>query len=137
MNAESIEPFAAGIFTAAADGSGELLGAACTACGRRYFPRRDRCPICGSDLAARSLGGRGTLYSFTVVRVRPPLGLPAPYAVGYVDLEDGPRVFGLLDPDAVDDFEIGMPLELRVAALGVDVRGKPCLRPYFTPRRGA
>ncbi len=130
-------PFAAGVFKAAADGTGELLGGACAACGQRHFPLREHCPRCGRALDACSLGGRGTLYTYTVVRVRPPLGLPAPYAVGYVDLEQGPRVFALLDPQAIDEFTIGMPLTLRVAPLGVDLAGKPCLRPCFTPRRGA
>lgn len=141
MNAPTSEaalaPFAAGVFTAAADGTGELLGGECTACAARHFPWRDYCPRCGRPLDACSLGGRGTLYTWTVVRVRPPLGLPAPYAVGYVDLEQGPRVFALLDPQAIAAFAIGMPLVLRVAPLGVDLAGQPCLRPYFTPRGGA
>ena len=134
---DAIEAFADGIFAAHEDGTGELLGGECTACGQRWFPRRDWCPTCEGRIGECGLGGSGTLYTYTVVRVRPPLGLPAPYAVGYVDLERGPRVFALLDPQAIDELAIGMPLALRVAPLGVDAQNRPCLRPYFTPRRGA
>ncbi|MBI4692471.1 MAG: OB-fold domain-containing protein [Gammaproteobacteria bacterium] len=133
---DAIEAFAEGVFATRGDGSGELLGGECAACGRRYFPRRDHCPGCEGRLAECGLGDRGTLYTYTVVRVRPPLGLPAPYAVGYVDLDRGPRVFALLDPQAVNELAIGMPLVMRVGPLGVDARNRPCLRPYFTPRRG-
>jgi uncharacterized OB-fold protein len=79
------------------------------------------------------LGMEGTLYSFTVIRTKPPLGLPQPYGVGYIDLKGKAlRVFCLLDATAADQLRIGLPMRLAVAPLGLDVRGRPCLRPYFT-----
>jgi uncharacterized OB-fold protein len=69
-----------------------------------------------------------------VVRIKAPLGLPEPYALGLVDLdESGLRVFGLLDPAAVDRYRIGLPVRLTVAPMGTNVQGTPCLRPFFTP----
>lgn len=126
-----------GIFTAPARGGDpELLGGVCPACGRNFFPRPARCPGCLGPVDEASLGSRGRLYTYTVVRVKPPWGLPCPYGVGYVDLEgSGLRVFGLLAPGALDELEIGLSVRLAVGELGVDLDGRPCLRPYFEPAR--
>jgi len=62
------------------------------------------------------------------------MGLPQPYSLGYIDLDDIPlRIFCLLDPAANDQLKIGLPVHLKVAPLGHDSNGKPCLRPYFSP----
>ena len=115
-------------------GQPSLLGGSCPSCGVRYFPRPSRCRRCLGPVEESSVGAEGTVYSFTVIRTRAPLGLPEPYAIGYVDLkESGLRVFCLLDPQAVEEFRIGVPVRLAVGALGHDACGAPCLRPYFTP----
>ncbi|MHB8767240.1 MAG: Zn-ribbon domain-containing OB-fold protein [Deferrisomatales bacterium] len=131
-------PFAPGVFTAPADGGPpRLLGGRCAPCGRWFFPRPARCPGCLERVEEAELGGDGAVYSCTVVRVRPPWGLPQPYGVGYVDLDgSGLRVFGLLDPAALDRFRVGVPVRLAVGPLGVDSQGTPCLRPYFSPAEG-
>jgi uncharacterized OB-fold protein len=128
-------PVVPGVFTTPAEGqSPELLGGRCPQCDRDYFPRPPRCPQCLGQIEEKNLGSTGTLFTFTVVRVRPPWGLPSPYGVGYVDLDgSGLRVFGLLSPDALDNLKIGMPLRLAMGQMGCDVRGNPCLRPYFAP----
>ena len=73
---------------------GRLLLQHCGACGTvAWFPRAV-CLACQStDLEWRPASGRGTVYSFTVVHQ----GLGAyrdvvPFVVGYVELEEGPRV---------------------------------------------
>ena len=43
---------------------------------------------------SREIGNRGHIHSFTAVRTKPPLGLPQPYGVGYVDLDDEPEWIG-------------------------------------------
>lgn len=130
-------PVAPGIFTTPADGqSPELLGGRCPKCGQDFFPRPPRCPHCLGHVEEKSLGSTGKLYTYTVVRVRPPWGLPRPYGIGYVDLDGSSlRVLGLLPADASEKLEIGLPLRLAVGELGCDVRGNPCLRPYFEPAR--
>jgi len=130
-----LPPVAPGIFGRKAEGSPyELVGGACSTCGGRFFPRPARCPTCLEPVEEVSLGCRGTLYSFTVVRVRPPLGLPQPYGVGYVGLEgNGLRVFSLFDPARLDDLRIGGPVRLDVGPVGHDGSGNACLRPFFTP----
>jgi len=79
-----------------------------------------------------SLGNSGQIYSFTTVRVKPPLGLPRPYSVAYIDLSDVPlRVFGLLSPSQEGRFEIGQGVELQLDQLGQNNLGDNCLRPFF------
>lgn len=114
-----------------------LLGGFCPECQKKYFPKPLVCPNCLEQVNNAELSSMGVLYSYTVVRVKPPFGLPQPYAVGYVDLEaDGLRVFGLLDPDKIDLLAPGQSLVLKVAPVGVNARGETCLRYYFTPRDG-
>lgn len=115
-----------------------LLGGYCAHCDRYFFPKPRYCPECLDIPETREMGNRGRIHSFTVVRAKPPLGLPRPYAVGYVDLDPdmaggGLRVFSLLDPDKVDALRIGARVVLHVSRLGQNRRGEPCLRPLFKP----
>ena len=137
--AKGPEIFLKGLFTVPPYGEEgpQLIGGFCAQCDRKFFPLPFICPYCLSELQEVLLSNQGTLHSFVVVRVRPPFGLPLPYALGYVDLkDDGLRVISLIDPDAIDDLEIGMHLTLRVAELGDDGKGNPCLRYMFTPKTG-
>ena len=74
-----------------------LRGAQCRACGQKSFPGKEVCPNCGSDqMTPVDLARRGKLYSFTTIHIAP-TGLTTPYTVGYVDLEDGVRVFAQIE----------------------------------------
>ena len=111
-----------------------LLGGWCPACNEYYFPRPLYCRRCLEVVDEVSLGSRGIIYSFTVIRTKAPFGLPTPYSVGYIDLADKPlRIFCLLDPGAVDRLSVGQAVRLVVEPLGQNAQGEPCLRPYFTP----
>ena len=135
MSGDNLPPFAEGVFSS--DGAHpELIGSRCPLCGAQHFPARAHCPDDMAETETVSLGGSGTLYSAPVIRTKPPFGLPAPYAVGYVDLDAHPlRIFMLLDPQHTEEFRIGMPLALKSGALGAGLDGEPCIRPYFTPAR--
>jgi uncharacterized OB-fold protein len=131
-----IPPVMPGIFTLPPydDEAPALLGGFCPACNAYYFPRPKFCRVCLGPVEETGVGSEGTIYSFTVVRKKPPLGLPLPYGVGFVDLkETGLRIFCLLDPTALEKLRIGLPVRLAVNSLGCDMNGSPCLRPYFTP----
>jgi len=134
--AKQAAPVAPGIFTLPSRDAQPpaLLGGHCTECDRRFFPQPMYCPQCLGPLEKSSIGSRGRIYAFTVVRIKPPLGLPQPYAVGYIDMEEsGLRIFCLLDPRQVDRLEVGLDVVLAVDVLGHDGKGTPRLRPYFTP----
>lgn len=128
-----LPPFVENIFT----GDGEetdLIGSHCPDCGAYQFPGTALCPHDLAETVPTNLGRAGTLYSYTVVRTKAPFGMPAPYAIGYVDLDGcGLRVFALLDAKRSDALKIEMPLRLMSGPLGVDLAGQPCRRPYFTP----
>jgi uncharacterized OB-fold protein len=95
-----------------------LVGTRCAACGETSLGAAERCPACGRDgVEAIPLSDRGVLWSYTVVRHRPPGDYRgpepfAPFGLGLVELPDGVRV---LTPIlcAVEDLAIGMPLRFR------------------------
>ncbi|MGD9713876.1 MAG: Zn-ribbon domain-containing OB-fold protein [Thermomicrobiales bacterium] len=131
--ADLLPAFVEGIFSGDKSDT-DLIGSRCTTCGRYQFPHADICPEDLSKTTRVSIGRTGTLYSYTVVRTKPPFGLPAPYALGYVDLDDvGLRVLMLLDAARIDDMRIGIPLRLTSDRMGVGLDGQICRRPFFTP----
>lgn len=134
LQGAELSPVKADLFAADANGQYGLVGGRCPACQRNFYPRPDFCPLCLQPVQQHNLGGKGQIYSVTVVRTRAPYQLPEPYAVGYVDLEDsGLRIFGLFAPQATEQLRIGMRVALSVMPLGVDNEGKSCRRPVFFP----
>ncbi len=108
-------PFRRGLFTfpvpEGADGS--LLGCRCRECGTTFFPPRQICPHCMKEgiLETVPLSRRGTLYTYTVIR-QAPRRYPVPYAVGYVDLAEGVRVFTQLEGWEDRELKVGEPMEV-------------------------
>lgn len=104
--------------------SGKLLVRACLACQRVHWYPRARCPHCFSDSTAwREASGQGVIYSWSVMR-----RVPAPYAIAYVTLAEGPTMLtNIVDCD-LDALRIGQKvrLVLKAAANGAQV-------PMFTP----
>ena len=78
-----------------------LIGARCSACGYPSAPPAPWCPACQCrDQAAVEFGPGGAVWSSTLVHI--PVGRwQPPYALAYVDLDDGPRVLGHLKVPAV------------------------------------
>ena len=78
---------------AGAGGGLRLRGGRCASCGALAFPKPGICTSCLSeDIADVPLAGDGALYAFSVIHVGGRRGR-LPYALGYVDLSDGVRVF--------------------------------------------
>ncbi len=113
----------------------ELIGVKCSTCNKKFFPAPMVCPYCLGPLSPVRLSREGKIYSFTIVRTKPPFELPQPYPIGYIDLVgDGLRIIGLLDPQETENLHIDQEVNLIVGPIGVDRTGKPCLRYYFTPK---
>ena len=74
-----------------------LLATRCGSCQTLTFPPVTVCPQCWErhQLRRQPLPQPGTLYAYSVVHV-PVEGIPAPYAIGYVDFVDRVRVCGRL-----------------------------------------
>ena len=110
------EPILDGIFIDTEEGT-RLQGNSCGECGQTFFPRVNVClACCEKNMKDVALSNRGQLFSYTVVRM-PSIHFSPPYAVGYVDLPDGVRVFTPLSMDEGDSFTIGSQMELRTQPL--------------------
>ncbi|MBI3826606.1 MAG: Zn-ribbon domain-containing OB-fold protein [Candidatus Rokubacteria bacterium] len=104
--------------------AGKLMYKVCTACGQPHHYPRPLCPYCFSDRTEwREASGRGTIYSYSVMR-----RVPVPYAIAYVTLEEGPSMMtNIVDCD-LDALRVGQPV--RVVFTPTD--GGPPV-PTFTP----
>ncbi len=135
---EASVAFQDGLFEGPAtpDGAPALLAGRCRQCGRTLYPRRAECPDCadGGDLEEVSIGGRGVVYTSTIVRVPSPVGLKPPYAYGYVDLsEAGLRVFALFTGADPSSFVAGAEVEMLVEPLREDAQGRSVMAYKFRP----
>jgi uncharacterized OB-fold protein len=109
-----------------------LLGSRCSACHTTTFPAREFCPACDTagTPAVVPLSTVGTIYSYTVVH-QAPAGRKTPYALAYVDLEDGVRVMAQVDMN-LDDLAIGTQVRVDIRQVGTD--GEQALIGYvFVP----
>ncbi|WP_262062216.1 thiolase C-terminal domain-containing protein [Streptomyces sp. STR69] len=100
-------------WTSGADG--RLRLAECGSCQALIHPPQPVCRYChGHDMGVRAVSGRATLIGFTVNHRFALPGLPAPYVVAQVALEEDPRV--RLTTNAVqctpDELELGMRMEV-------------------------
>ena len=86
----------------------------CTRCGRYHFYPRFACPHCwGDEFDWRPAGGRGVIYSLTVVRANPPSSFieRLPYAIAIIDLDEGVRTMANL-AGGIGAAEIGSRVSL-------------------------
>lgn len=94
-----------------------LIGSSCEACGAHAFPPRQVCASCRSaELRRVRLDGTGRLYTYAIVR-QAPKQFPTPYIIGYVDLDEGVRVFTRVLTGSEQDLRLGMRMTLKAAPL--------------------
>jgi len=75
----------------------------CTACGRVRFPPMPGCPHCGATgFEEVEASGGGTVYSWVRVHrtADERFAADVPYTIAAVDLDEGCRMFGRLEPPA-------------------------------------
>jgi uncharacterized OB-fold protein len=101
---------------------GKLLIQKCADCGHFQLYPRDRCLACRGPVSFVEASGRGTIYSFTVIRQNyaRPFRDWIPYVVALVDLEEGPRLMTNLvavDPESV---QVGMAVTATFEAVSDD-----------------
>lgn len=94
-----------------------VRGARCTACGYPTAPAAPWCPACQHrEQREAEFGPGGVVWSSTLVHI--PVGRwRPPYALAYVDLDDGPRVLVHLDRPEV------LQAGSRVRIIGADEGG--------------
>ncbi len=78
-------------------------------CGKAHYYPRSICPFCfapGATLEQAS--GKAVIYTVSVTY----RGAPEPYAIGYVELEEGPRIMTNFTGAALESFRIGDPVKV-------------------------
>lgn len=91
----------------------KLLIGHCKACGKHHYYPRALCPHCLSDDTDWiESAGKGEIYSYSVLR----RGVPVPYALAYVQLDEGTTMLtNIVDCD-LDALSIGQRVNLDFAA---------------------
>lgn len=100
-------------WTSGADGVLRILG--CDDCSSLIHPPQPVCRYCGShDLSPKEVSGRAVLSAFTVNERFAIRGLPAPYVVAQVAIEEDPRVrltTNIIESDP-GELELGRVMEV-------------------------
>src|SRR5690606_6693674 len=96
-----------------ADGRLHILR--CQACGWWIHPYAARCPKCRSDrVAAEAVSGRGTVAGFSVNHQPWIPGVPTPYVVAIVELEEQSdvRLMTNMPRTPIEAVRVGLPVKV-------------------------
>lgn len=121
------------------DDGAHLLGSRCRECGEVTFPVNPFCPQCCRQTTERiRLSQRGSLYSFTIQRFKPPAPYQGPdpfvpYGVGMVELPEGIRITSVLEEGDPSRLRVGMEVELVIRCFFEDAEGTEVLAYKFRP----
>ena len=83
--------------------------------GHVFYPRVAEPGTGATDLEWVAASGRGTVYSTTVIRQKPPT---PNYNLALIDLAEGPRMMSRVDGIAPEAVTIGMAVKARVITEG-------------------
>ena len=100
-----------------------VIGSSCQRCDFRRAAALDRCPECAGRCVRTEFGPGATVFAATVLRVPVP-GREPPYALAYIDLDDGPRILA-----HVDDTTEALAPGRRVLVSGTTSQGDPLVTP--------
>jgi uncharacterized OB-fold protein len=127
------KPFIEGVFEYEGN-SVRLIAGKCTKCGKLSFPKRFFCPLCHSEAIEKVyLSKRGKIYTYTISHTTSLEYLSAPYAIGYVDLPEGVRVFTLFKDWQEKELKIGKDAEICLGKLKEDTDGTKVVTYMFKP----
>jgi uncharacterized OB-fold protein len=99
----------------AATVEGRLVVQRCTSCGHHQLYARAHCLACRSPVEWVDASGRGTIYSYTVIRQNFSRAFREllPYVVALVDLDEGPRLMTNIVGCAPEDVRVGAVVHVR------------------------
>lgn len=108
--------------------AGELRYQRCGDCGTANFPPTEHCRQClAGELRWEQSGGRGEIYSWTVVRRPVTAEFQPPYAPAIITLDEGYQMLTNIVGVAPEDLAVGARVRVQFHAVGADVT-----LPYFT-----
>jgi uncharacterized OB-fold protein len=106
----------------------------CTACGARFFDRRNACANCSAtEFRKAAVATEGEVRAFTIVTFAAP-GIPVPFVAAVVDCAGTSVRANLVnvDPDA-DHVQLGMKVKLTTLPIGTDDAGTDAIGFGFEP----
>jgi uncharacterized OB-fold protein len=115
-----------------------LIGSACKDCREISLGKRQTCSNCGGkDLEEIPLSRKGKLWTYTIIRHKPPGDYKGPdpfvpFGLGLVELPEGIRVLSPIPCD-LKRISIGMELELEVYPLYTDENKNEVMAFRFRP----
>ena len=112
-----------------------LLGSKCKSCGEVGLGEVSSCQNCaGEDLVVIPLSQKGKLWTFTVIRNKPPGDFKGkvPMGEGLVELPEGIRVKSPLGGD-IENLKIGMDLKFKAYPLYQNENGDEVIAFRFDP----
>jgi len=116
------------------EGEPHLEAQECTACGARFFDRRNACASCfGTDFRSVPVATEGEVVAFTIVSLAAP-GIQVPFVAGVVDC-GGTSVRGNIinvEPDP-EHVTLGMKVRLATYSMGDDAAGTEAIGFGFEP----
>lgn len=120
------------------DDEPQLIGSKCPHCGEVVFPVNPVCVNCQNQkMDDIKLSRRGKVWSFTTVMLPPPQWYkgPVPFDLGYVELQEGVRIWARLLGAEAGTFKIGQEVELQIDVMQEDAEGNEILGYCFVPVR--
>jgi uncharacterized OB-fold protein len=120
------------------DGEPHLVASECTACGARFFDRRNACASCGGTVFKKvAVATEGEVRAFTIVSLAAP-GIPVPFVAAVVDCAGTSVRANLInvEPDP-EHVHLGMKVRLTTCVIGTDSAGTEAIGFGFEPIEGA
>jgi hypothetical protein len=115
-----------------------LMGSKCENCSEVSLGKRQACGNCGgANLEEAPLSRKGKLWTYTVIRHRPPGDYKGPdpfvpFGLGLVELPEGIRVLSPIQCE-LGKIKVGMELEMEVFPLYTDENQNEVMAFRFRP----
>jgi uncharacterized protein len=116
------------------DGAPHLVAHECTACGARYFDRRNACAACpGLEFRPTTVADDGELRAFSIVAFAAP-GIKVPFVAGVVDCGGTSVRANIINcPPDPEHVTLGMKVRLATYSLGTDSSGTEAIAFGYEP----
>jgi len=111
-----------------------LVANECSACGARFFDRRNACAACsGTEFHKVPVPTTGEIKAFTIVHMAAP-GIPVPFIAALVDCGGTSVRANVVNcPPDPDHVSLGMKVRLTTFPVGTDAAGTQAIGFGFEP----
>jgi uncharacterized OB-fold protein len=112
-----------------------LVAHQCSACGARYFDRRNACANCGgTEFGQADVATDGEVRSFTIVTFAAP-GVQVPFVSAIIDCDGTSVRANLINVEPTPEkVTLGMKVRLATYSLGTDDNGTEAIGFGFEPK---